>query len=258
MRKINLAGKTGLVLGVANQKSLAWAIAEGLSEAGARLAFTYQGTRLEENVRDLASRCEKSLVMACDVRSDEQIDGVFSNIKREFGRLDYLVHSIAFARREDLEGAFHDTSREGWHIALEISSYSLIALAARALPLMKAEGGSIVTLTYLASQRVFPNYNVMGSAKAALEHAVRQLAFDLGAHNVRINAISAGPVSTLSARGISGFTQMVGHARERAPLRRNIEAREVADAALFLLSPMSSGITGTTLYVDAGYHIMGI
>lgn len=258
MRTIDLEGTTGLVLGVANQKSLAWAIAEVLNDAGARLAFTYQGARLEENVRALAERCNQPLIMPCDVTSDEQIDAVFAGIKKEFGRLDYLVHSVAFARREDLEGAFHDTSREGWRTALEISAFSLVALSARALPLMAPHGGSILTLTYLASQRVFPNYNVMGSAKAALEHAVRQLAFDLGAHNIRVNAISAGPVSTLSARGISGFTSMVSHAREKAPLRRNIETREVADAALFLLSPMGSGVTGTTLYVDAGYHIMGI
>ena len=258
MRTIDLSGKTGLILGVANQRSLAWAIAEALDQAGARLAFTYQGDRIEENVRALAARCADSLVMACDVASDDQMDGVFSHLEREFGHLDYLVHSIAFARKEDLEGAFHQTSREGWHTALDISAYSLLALASRSVPLMKKDGGSIVTLTFLASQRVFPNYNVMGSAKAALENVVRQLAFDLGGSNIRVNAVSAGPVATLSARGISGFTQMVGYARERSPLGRNIEPREVADTALFLLSPMGSGITGSTVYVDAGYHIMGI
>jgi enoyl-[acyl-carrier protein] reductase I len=257
MRTIDLSGKTGLVLGVANQRSIAWAIGEALDEAGARLAFTYQGDRLEESVRELASRCKDSLVLPCDVAEDDQIDALFEGVRREFGKLDYLVHSIAFAKREDLDGQFRDTSREGWRTALEISAYSLAALARRAVPLMP-DGGSILTLTYLASQRVFPNYNVMGSAKAALEHVVRQLAFELGEMAIRVNAISAGPLSTLSARGISGFTQMVGYARERAPLRRNIEAREVGDAALFLLSPMGSGVTGTILYVDAGYHIMGI
>jgi len=258
MRIIDLSGKTGLVLGVANQRSLAWAIAEALNGAGARLAFTYQGERLEESVRSLASGCAGSIVLPCDVTSEAELDAVFTTLEREFGRLDYLVHSIAYARKEDLDGAFHQTPREGWRMALDISAYSLVALAGRAVPLMKDGGGSMITLTYLASHRVFPNYNVMGSAKAALEHAVRRLAFELGEMNIRVNAISAGPVSTLSARGISGFTSMVGHARKKAPLGRSIEAREVADAALFLLSPMGSGITGTTLYVDAGYHIMGI
>jgi enoyl-[acyl-carrier protein] reductase I len=258
MRTIDLSGQTALILGVANQRSIAWAVAEALNEAGARLAFTYQGERLEENVRELAARCPGSLVLPCDVADDAQIDAMLAAVGKEFGRLDMLVHSVAFAKKEDLEGAYHDTSREGWRTALEISAYSLVAISGKALPLMKERGGSILTMTYLASQRVFPNYNVMGSAKAALEHAVRQLAHDLGEHQIRVNAISAGPLSTLSARGVSGFTAMVGVARERAPLRRNIEAREVADASLFLLSPMGSGITGTIVYVDAGYHIMGI
>ncbi len=196
--------------------------------------------------------------MPCDVTDDAQMDSLFEELERSFGRLDFMVHSVAFARREDLDGAFHATSREGWRTALDISAYSFVALSGRAARLMNPEeGGSIVTLTYIASQRVFPNYNVMGSAKAALEHSVRQLAYELGERNIRVNAISAGPVSTLSARGISGFTQMIGYARERSPLRRNIEAREVGDTALFLLSPLSTGITGTTIYVDAGYHIMG-
>jgi enoyl-[acyl-carrier protein] reductase I len=258
MRTIDLSGKRGLILGVANQRSLAWAIAEALDDAGAQLAFTYQGERIEENVRGLAAKCEGSLVMPCDVTDDAQMDSLFEELERRFGRLDFMVHSIAFARREDLDGAFHATSREGWRTALDISAYSFVALSGRAARLMNPEeGGSIVTLTYIASQRVFPNYNVMGSAKAALEHSVRQLAYELGERNIRVNAISAGPVSTLSARGISGFTQMIGYARERSPLRRNIEAREVGDTALFLLSPLSTGITGTTIYVDAGYHIMG-
>jgi len=258
MLTIDFTGKVGLILGVANQRSLAWAISEKLSKAGAKLAFTYQGERLQENVTSLASRCDGSLVMACDVTSDEQMDGVFNRLRREFGRLDFLVHSIAFARREDLDGEFRATSRDGWHTALDISAYSLVALTARAVPLMERHGGSVVALTFQASQRVFPNYNVMGSAKAALEHAVRQLAFELGEKSIRVNAVSAGPIPTLSSRGISGFTDMAAHARKHAPLKRNIEAREVADAAVFLMSPMASGITGTTLYVDAGYHIMGI
>jgi enoyl-[acyl-carrier protein] reductase I len=258
MRTIDLTGKTALVLGVANQRSLAWAIAESLGEAGCRLAFTYQGERLKENVTDLASKYPDALVLPCDVTSDEEIDATFAEVAGEMGKLDVLIHSVAFARREDLEGEFRKTSREGWHTALDISAYSLVALANRAAPLMEKEGGSIVALTFQASQWVFPNYNVMGSAKAALENAVRQLAYELGAMNVRVNAISAGPVPTLSARGISGFTSMTSHHRELAPLRRNIEAREVGDTALFLCSDLASGITGTTLFVDAGYHIMGV
>ena len=258
MRTIDLSGKTALVLGVANQRSLAWAIAEALGEAGCRLAFTYQGDRLRENVTSLAGKYAAALVLPCDVGSDEEMDAVFSRLEREFGELDLLVHSVAFARREDLEGEFRKTTRAGWQVALDISAYSLIALANRATPLMEKRGGSIVALTFQASQWVFPNYNVMGSAKAALEHAVRQLAYELGPMNIRVNAISAGPVPTLSARGISGFTNMTAHHREIAPLQRNIEPNEVGDAALFLCSSMGSGITGTTLYVDAGYHIMGV
>jgi len=258
MRTIDLTGKTALVLGVANQRSLAWAIAESLGEAGCRLAFTYQGERLKENVTDLSSKYPDALVLPCDVTSDAEIDATFAEVAGEMGKLDALIHSVAFARREDLEGEFRKTSREGWHTALDISAYSLVALANRAAPLMEKEGGSIVALTFQASQWVFPNYNVMGSAKAALENAVRQLAYELGAMNVRVNAISAGPVPTLSARGISGFTSMTSHHREMAPLRRNIEAREVGDTALFLCSDLASGITGTTLFVDAGYHIMGV
>jgi len=258
LRTIDLSGSSALVLGVANQRSLAWAIAEALGEAGCRLAFTYQGERLHKNVNQLAEKFPDALIMPCDVTSTEQIDGVFAEIEREYGRLDTMVHSIAFARREDLEGTFRKTSRDGWRVALEISAYSLIALAKRAVPLMEKEGGSILALSFIASQRVFPNYNVMGSAKAALEHAVRQLAYELGPLNIRVNTISAGPVPTLSARGISGFTGMVSHHREHAPLQRGIEPREVGDAALFLCSPMASAITGETLYVDAGYHVMGV
>jgi len=256
VRTIDFTGQNALVTGVANHRSLAWAIAEALGGAGCRLAFTYQGDRLKESVTALAAKYAGLPVIPCDVTKDDEIDSVFARLQSEWGKLHVLVHAIAFARKEDLEGEFRKTSREGWNTALEISAYSLLALTHRAAPLM-TEGGSIVTLTYQASQRVFPNYNVMGSAKAALEHAVRQLAFELGPQNVRVNAISAGPVSTLSARGVTGFTGMLAENRERAPLKRNIEAREVGDAALFLCSPMGSGITGHVLYVDAGFNIMG-
>jgi len=257
MRTIDLSGKVALVLGVANKRSLAWAIADVLGEAGCSLALTYQGERLQKNVHELAEKYPGAPVMACDVNSDEQVDGVFGRIEKDYGRLDVLVHSIAFARREDLEGQFLTTSRQGWRTALEISAYSFVRLTSLAVPLMK-EGGSVMALTYLASQRVVPKYNVMGSAKAALEHAVRQLASELGPGNIRVNAISAGPVPTLSARGISGFSDMAAHHRELAPLGRNIEPKEVGDAALFLASDLSSGITGEILYVDAGFNIMAI
>jgi enoyl-[acyl-carrier protein] reductase I len=260
VRTIDLSGKIALVTGVANQRSLAWAIAEALSDAGARLIVTYQGERLEKNVAELAATRPGTESLPCDVTSDADIDALFDKIGASTGgKLDIFIHSIAFARREELDGDFRKTSREGWHIALDISAYSLVALTNRATPLMQtAGGGSILSLSFQASQRVFPNYNVMGSAKAALEHATRQLAYELGPMDIRVNTISAGPVATLSARGISGFTQMAKHHEKMAPLKRNIEPREVGDTALFLCSPMGSGITGTTLYVDAGYHIMGI
>lgn len=257
MRTIDLAGKSALVVGVANQRSLAWAIAESLGDAGCRLALTYAGERLQANVEKLASKYPGSPVLPCDVTDDDQMDAVFDAFESEFGTLDYLIHSVAFARREDLEGEFRKTSREGWHTALDISAYSLVALTRRATRLMPESGGGILALSFVAAHRVFPNYNVMGSAKAALEHCVRQLAFELGPRSIRVNAISAGPVSTLSARGISGFTQMVTHHRERAPLGRSVDPREVGDTALFLCSDLSSGITGSVLYVDGGYHIMG-
>lgn len=259
MRTIDLSGKTALVAGVANQRSLAWAIAEALSDAGARLILTYQGERLQKNVVELAATRPGTQTFPCDVTNDLEIDALFRSIgEATGGTLDVLVHSIAFARREDLDGEFRNTSRDGWHTALDISAYSLVALTNRATPLMQSGGGSILSLTFQASQRVFPNYNVMGSAKAALEHATRQLAYELGPMNIRVNTISAGPIATLSARGISGFTQMAKHHEKMSPLKRNIEPREVGDAALFLCSSMGSGITGTTLYVDSGYHIMGV
>lgn len=254
-----LEGKNGLVLGVANQRSIAWAIARSASEAGARLAFTFQGERLEENVRSLAGTLPSSLVLPCDVADGAQIDAVFQALREEWGRLDFLVHSIAFAPRPDLEGNFAETSREGFRIALEVSAFSLVALARAAAPLMSGpDGGSIVALTYLGSVRAVPGYNVMGVAKAALESCVRYLALDLGPRNIRVNAISAGPINTLAARGVSGFTSILGQVRERAPLRRNTEAAEVGDAALFFLSSLSRGVTGDVLYVDSGYHILGI
>jgi enoyl-[acyl-carrier protein] reductase I len=258
LRGIDLSGKSALVLGVANQRSLAWAIAEALGSAGCKLAFTYQGERLQKNVHALAENFPDAPVMACDVTSEEQIDGVFARVEREFGKLDILIHSIAFARRQELESDFLHTPLEGWRIAFEISAYSFVNLTNRAVPLMEKDGGSVLALTYYASQKVVPSYNVMGGAKAALEHAVRQLAFELGRRSIRVNAISAGAVPTLSARGIAGFSNMASHHREKAPLRRNVEAREVGDAALFLSSDMASGITGEILFVDAGYNIMAI
>jgi len=258
MRTIDLSGRNALILGVANQRSLGWAIAEALGQAGCRLAFTYQGERLKDNVTDLAAKYPDAPVLPCDVTRDDELDTLMAAVRAEMGRLDVLVHSVAFARREDLEGQFRKTSREGWRTALEISAYSLVDVANRAAPLMEPHGGAMLALTYMASQRVFPAYNVMGSAKAALEHAIRQLAYELGPLNIRVNGISAGPISTLSARGVSGFTGMLQHARERAPLGRGVEAREVGDAALFLCSPLATAITGEILFVDAGYNIMGL
>ena len=252
---IDLAGRNGLILGVANKRSLAWAIAERLNAAGMRLALTYAGERLQGSVEKLAAELTDPLVLPCDVTDDAQVAALFERIGSEMGHLDSLVHSVAFARKEDLEGHFRDTSREGWRTALEISAYSLVSCMHHATPLMEASdrGGSVITLSYIAAERAMPNYNVMGSAKAALEHATRQLALELGPKQIRVNAISAGPVSTLSARGIGDFNVMLKHHRERACLQRNITPQEVGDTALFLLSDMGSGITGETLHVDAGY-----
>jgi enoyl-[acyl-carrier protein] reductase I len=254
----DLTGKHGLVLGVANKRSIAWAVAQAAGAAGARLALTYQGERLEENVRDLSEKLESPLVMPCDVTNDQQVAEVVAAIDREFGGLDFLVHAAAFAPQAELKNPFVETSREGFRIALDVSAYSLIALTRAVLPLMERRGGgSVVTLTYLGSQRVFTNYNVMGVAKAALEASVRYLASDLGTRNIRVNAVSAGPVKTLAAMGISGFSDILQVYRERSPMRRNIEVGEVADAALFLLGPQSRGVTGEILFVDAGFHISG-
>jgi enoyl-[acyl-carrier protein] reductase I len=256
---VNLAGKHGLIVGVANKRSIAWAIAQAASNAGARLALTYQGERLEENVRELASGLTDPLILPCDVSDDAQIARVFEEIDRSFGGLDFLVHGAAFAPREELSNPFVQTTRDGFRMALDVSAYSLIALTRGALPLMERRGGgSVVTLTYLGSDRVFPNYNVMGVAKAALESTVRYLAADLGPKNVRVNAISAGPIKTLAAAGISGFTGILQLYRDRAPLRRTVETSEVADAALFLLSDAGRAVTAEVLMVDAGYHAMGM
>ena len=255
----DLTGKTGLIVGVANKRSIAWAIAEAASRAGARLAVTYQGERLEENVRGLAESLRDPLLMPCDVTDDGQIGELFAAISRDFGGLDFVVHGAAFAPREELAARFVETSRAGFRTALDVSAYSLVALARGAEPLMEARGGgSMVTLTYLGSERVFPNYNVMGVAKAALEAAVRYLAADLGPKNIRVNAISAGPIKTLAASGISGFSNILQLYRDRAPLRRTVEAAEVADAALFLLGPAGRAVTGEILLVDGGYHAMGM
>ncbi len=255
----DLAGKHGLIVGVANKRSISWAIAQAAQAAGARLALTYPSARLEENVRDLAAKLEQPLVLPCDVSSDEQIAALAASLDREFGGVDFLVHGAAFATAADLDNPFLQTSRDGFRIALDVSAYSLIALSRAVVPLMdKRGGGSILTLTYLGSQRVFPGYNVMGVAKAALEASVRYLASDLGTRNIRVNAISAGPIKTLAAAGISGFSDILKVYRERAPLRRNVDLSEVADAAVFLLGPGSRAVTGEVLFADAGFHITGI
>ncbi len=255
----DFTGKCGLVVGVANKRSLSWAIAQATASRGARLALTYQG-RFEENVNELSAGLPSPpLVVPCDVTSDTELDAVFAKLDQEFGQLDFLVHGAAFARKEELTEPFSKTTREGFLLAMDISVYSLIALARRAAPLMeKRGGGSIVTLSYLGSERVFPNYNVMGVAKAALEANVRYLAADLGPRNIRVNAVSAGPVKTISAMGIGGFSSILGVYRDRAPLHRNIETSEVGDAAAFLLSDAARGITGEVLMVDAGFHITGM
>jgi enoyl-[acyl-carrier protein] reductase I len=254
-----LDGKSGIIFGVANKRSIAWAIAQALSNAGMRLAFTYQGERLKESVEELTSSMAGSLLLPCDVTNDDEIAAVFTQIDRDFGKLDTLVHSVAFAPREDLESDFVKTSRGGFKLAHDISAYSLVVLTRAALPLMeKAGGGSVIAMTYYGAEKVVEGYNVMGVAKASLDACVRYLAANLGPRNVRINAISAGPVNTLAARGIRGFTGMLKHHTERAPLRRNVELEEIGNAALFLASPMSSAITGEILHVDCGYNIIGV
>jgi enoyl-[acyl-carrier protein] reductase I len=255
----DLSGKLGLIVGVANKRSISWAIAQAAQAAGARLALTYPSARLEENVRELAEKLDNPLVVPCDVTHDEQIVELAATLDREFGGLDFLLHGAAFAPGAALAEPFVNTSREDFRIALDVSAYSLVALARAVRPLMeKRGGGSIVTLTFLGADRVFPNYNVMGVAKAALESSVRYLAADLGPQNIRVNAVSAGPIKTLAAAGISGFSSILQVYRDRTPLRRNVELAEVADAAVFLLGPSGRAITGEVLMVDAGYHIAGI
>lgn len=253
-----LQDKTGIIFGVANKRSIAWATAQAMHEAGAKLAFTYQGDRLKENVESLTNESMPgSLLLSCDVTKQDEVDEAFRRVGQEFGRLDFLIHSIAFAPREALGGEYLNTSREAFLTALEISAYSLAQLSRAAVPLM-TEGGSIVTMSYYGAEKVVAGYNVMGVAKAALEASTRYLAKDLGPRNIRINAISAGPIQTLSARGVSDFSSMLKHHAERAPLGRNVEPREVGDTAVFLCSSMASGITGEVIYVDCGYNIIGI
>lgn len=255
---LTLQGKTGIILGVANKRSIAWGCAKSLAREGMRLCFTYMGDRMEDKVRELAEECPGSIVLPCDVTQPETIDAVFEELKREFGFLDTVVHAVAFARRDELQGDFYHTSKEGYMLAHEVSAYSLTAVTRRALPLMEGRDGSIITLSYIGGERVVANYNIMGIAKAALEASVRYLAADLGPRGIRVNAISAGPIRTLSASGVQGFSDMLDHIASKAPLRRNVTSEEVGDACLFLSGPLSSGITGTTLYVDAGFHVMGV
>jgi enoyl-[acyl-carrier protein] reductase I len=256
----SFAGRRGLVLGVANRRSIAWAIARRLADGGARLAFTYQGERIERSVRDLAESVDSPLVTECDVRSDKDLARVFEEVGEAFGgELDLLVHSVAYAAAEDLEGRFTDTPRDRFWLAVDVSAYSLVAAARAAEPLMEAAGGgSILTMTYLGGERAVPHYNVMGVAKAALDASVRYLAWDLGQKNIRVNAVSAGPVRTLAARSIAGFPTMEAIVEERAPLHRPIDADDVGAAAAYLLSDDARNVTGTTLYVDSGYHSMGM
>jgi enoyl-[acyl-carrier protein] reductase I len=258
MDLLNVKGKNIVVMGVANQRSIAWGIARSLHNAGANLIFTYAGERLEKNVRDLAETLEgqKSLILPCDVTSDEDIAKCFASIKEKVGTIHGIAHCIAFANKEDLKGEFVDTSREGFKLSLDISAYSLTAVAKAAKELM-TEGGSIVTLTYLGGERVVKNYNLMGISKAALEASVKYLANDLGKHNIRVNSISAGPIRTLSAKGVGDFNSILKDIEEKAPLRRNVTQEEVGDAATFLFSDMARGITGENIHVDSGYHILG-
>jgi enoyl-[acyl-carrier protein] reductase I len=253
-----LAGKHGIVFGVANKRSIAWAIAQAWHRAGARLAFTYQGERLKENVEELAGTFgNETLILPCDVTKDEEIAGVFRAAGEKFGRLNLLLHSVAFAPKDALEGEFVNTSREAFRIAHDVSAYSLVALARAATPLM-TEGGSIVAMSYYGAEKVVPHYNVMGVAKASLEASTRYLAYDLGPKRIRVNCISAGPVNTLAARGISGFTEMLKHYEAHAPLKRNVTTEELGATGLFLASEGAAAITGQVIYVDCGYQIMGM
>ncbi len=252
-----LENKVGMIFGVANKRSIAWACAEACVAKGAKLAFTYQGERLKENVEKLTKDLPDALVVPCDVTNQQEVDAAFQAVGEKYGKLDFLIHSIAFAPKEALEGEFLTTSREAFLTALEISAFSLTQLALAAVPLMK-DGGSIVTMSYYGAEKVVMNYNVMGVAKAALEASVRYLAADVGRHNIRVNAISAGPINTLSARGVKNMGSLLGAIAEKSPLKRNVQASEVGSTALFLVSDLSSAITGETIYVDCGYNIMGV
>lgn len=257
MFPIDLTGRNAVIFGVANDRSIAWAIARTLADAGARIALTYQNERLLSRVERLAETLDDPVLLQCDASDDDQIRYVFDAIGDQMGSLSILVHSIAFANRDDLAGRLADTGRDGFRTALEISAFTLLPMVRHAAPLMTG-GGSVIAMTFHASSRVYPGYNVMGTAKAALEHEVRQLAYEFGGDSIRVNAISAGPVDTLAARGISGFLDMRRAHAEKAPLGRNITADEVAQTALFLCSDLSSGVTGAVLPVDAGYHIMAV
>ncbi len=257
MYSLGMESKRGVVFGVANEFSIAWAIARTLHEAGSSLVVTYQNERLGERVSKLTGSMDRISLLECDVSSDESLDSAFEQIKTELGGLDFVIHSIAYANREDLKGGFSKIARDSFLMSLDISAYSLIAVTRYSAPLMN-ENGSVVTMTFQASERVFPGYNVMGTAKAALENEVRQLAEEYGKEGIRINAISAGPLETLASRGIGGFPDMRKIHAEKAPLKRNITHEEVGKAALFLCSDLSSGITGTVIPVDAGYHIMAV
>ena len=252
-----LEGKKGLILGVANKRSIAWGIAQSAAAHGAQLAFSYQGERLKENVEELANSLAGSLTFPCDVTDEGQVDAMFHGIDKAWGGLDFVAHCIAYAKAEDISGRYADTKLDGFNTALDVSAFSFTLVTRKAEPLFeKCGGGSVVTLTYLGGQRVIPNYNVMGVAKAALEAGVCYLANDLGPKNIRINAISAGPVQTLAARGIAGFVDMYKAAKEKSPLRRNTVPEEVGDAATFLFSELSRGVTGQVLFVDSGYNIL--
>ncbi len=254
-----LKGKKGIILGVANDHSLAWFCAQQLYAQGAQLAFTYQAEPLERRVRPLAESVESTFIEQCDLGDDAQIEKTFAKLKEKFGTIDFLIHAVAFANKAELEGHFIDTSRDGFKLALDVSAYTFTAVARAAMPLFDPEkGGALVTLTYYGAEKVIPNYNVMGVAKAALEASVRYLAADIGAKNIRCNAISAGPVRTLAAMGISGFRDMLKLVADKAPLKRNVAADEVGKTALFLVSDLSSGITGETIHVDCGYSVMGM
>ncbi len=253
-----LEGKKAVIFGVANEKSIAWAIAEAFKREGAEIALTYANEMVAKRVMPLAESVEAELVLPCDVRNDEEIAAVFGEIGKAWGGLDILVHSIAFANKAELKGSFLNTTREGFALALDISAYSLIALMKEAAPLMQGRGGSVVTMTYYGGQKVFPNYNVMGVAKAALEASVRYLAEAVGPDGTRVNAISAGPLKTLAAAGVGGFNQIAGHVEGRAPLRRNITQEDVAGAAVYLCSSLAGGVTGEVHFVDSGYNIIGL